>query len=329
MSLSACADPCLDDGLLQDSPQDCAVADDPPPGSSGEEEESCFNGIKDSDEADVDCGGVCAELCEVDQECTSPDDCETSICGVSGTCAIPASCDDGVQDAGESDQDCGGVCGATCPIDAQCDDFQDCETLVCNPDSGLCDEPTCDDGAPNGGETDVDCGGADCAPCTLGGACESDGDCASESCDVDAGVCVAEHCGNGELDADETDVDCGGAGCAPCEGGESCQDGGDCASTVCDGGTCTTASCDDGLQNSDETDVDCGGSSCEPCGDGQSCDAGTDCESTLCDPQHGVCESETCTNGILDENETDIDCGGSACAPCNDDEACEDRKSVV
>ncbi|MBB88505.1 MAG: hypothetical protein CMP06_14605 [Xanthomonadales bacterium] len=325
VSLSACADPCLDDGLFQDAPQNCAVDEDPSPGSTGEEpaEESCFNGVKDSDEADADCGGVCAALCEVDQDCTSPDDCETGICGSSGTCTVPASCDDGVRDEGESDQDCGGVCGATCPIDAQCDNFQDCASLVCNEDSGLCDAPTCDDGAPNGSETDVDCGGPDCAPCPLAGECDDDSDCMSGLCDPGARVCVAEHCGNGESDADETDVDCGGESCAPCEGGESCDDGSDCQSTVCEAGTCTEATCDDGIANGDETDVDCGGDECNLCDDGEGCDVGEDCDSGLCDPQHHVCESETCTNGVLDDGETDIDCGGDSCAPCNDGEACE------
>ena len=48
------------------------------------------------------------------------------------------------------------------------------------------------------------------------------------------------HCSNGVMDADETDVDCGGKGCIPC-------------------------SCADGIQNNTETDVDCGGNHCSSC----------------------------------------------------------------
>lgn len=51
-------------------------------------------------------------------------------------------------------------------------------------------------------------------------------------------------CFDGELNQDETAVDCGGI-CQPC----------------------TTTNCSDGIQNGDETGVDCGGS-CDPCAQG-------------------------------------------------------------
>lgn len=46
---------------------------------------------------------------------------------------------------------------------------------------------TCADGALSGSETDVDCGGAECSPCTLGQACMGDRDC-------DTGNCMAFQC---------------------------------------------------------------------------------------------------------------------------------------
>jgi len=49
------------------------------------------------------------------------------------------------------------------------------------------------------------------------------------------------HCENGVQDADETDVDCGGADCIACP------------------------TCSDGIQNGNETGVDCGGSDCAVC----------------------------------------------------------------
>ena len=42
------------------------------------------------------------------------------------------------------------------------------------------------------------------------------------------------HCSNSALDADETDLDCGGADCAPCEVGALCLGFKDCASRYCD-----------------------------------------------------------------------------------------------
>ncbi|PHI21304.1 hypothetical protein CEQ90_02580 [Lewinellaceae bacterium SD302] len=95
--------------------------------------------------------------------------------------------------------------------------------------------PTCNDGIQNGNETDVDCGGTDCAACPT--------------------------CDDGVQNGDESGVDCGGPDCAACptcfdgiqNGGET---GVDCGGPDC--AACPT--CFDGIQNGDETGVDCGGS---------------------------------------------------------------------
>jgi hypothetical protein len=59
----------------------------------------------------------------------------------------------------------------------------------------------------NGSESDVDCGGS-CAPCGVGGACDSGSDCDSGVCDTDE--CAAPTCSDGVENGDETGVDCGG-----------------------------------------------------------------------------------------------------------------------
>jgi hypothetical protein len=46
------------------------------------------------------------------------------------------------------------------------------------------------------------------------------------------------HCSSGQLDGDETDVDCGGASCASCAADEACAGRSDCASGTCTGGKC-------------------------------------------------------------------------------------------
>ena len=82
-------------------------------------------------------------------------------------------------------------------------------------------------------------------------------------------------------------------------------------------------SCSDGVQNGNETDKDCGGTgyveagdagttltACSPCADTKKCSASTDCT-------HGDCYLKvcvSCTDGIKDGTETDVDCGGGACA---------------
>ncbi|MEM9860598.1 MAG: hypothetical protein AAF938_03180, partial [Myxococcota bacterium] len=82
-----------------------------------------------------------------------------------------ASCVDGVQNGDETDVDCGGTCRA-CDIGLRCAMNADCESLVCMEDR--CTESTaqarCDDGAQNGDETGVDCGGT-CRGCANGEAC--------------------------------------------------------------------------------------------------------------------------------------------------------------
>jgi Tol biopolymer transport system component len=62
----------------------------------------------------------------------------------------------------------------------------------------------------------------------------------------------------------ETDVDCGGPDCPPCDQGMDCIQDEDCLDGLCDSGVCETASCQDGVMNQDEEDVDCGGV-CDPC----------------------------------------------------------------
>jgi len=95
---------------------------------------------------------------------------------------------------------------------------------------------TCTDGAKNGSETDVDCGGS-CPKCVTGKACGSATDCVTASCT--AGVCAAQptSCRDGTKNASETDVDCGGA-CPKCANGKACGGATDCASGTCARGVC-------------------------------------------------------------------------------------------
>jgi hypothetical protein len=74
--------------------------------------------------------------------------------------------------------------------------------------------PTCNDFTQNGNETDVDCGGPDCDPCSSGSACFVNSDCESGVCD--GGVCQEASCSDGVQNGNETGVDCGGPDCDPC-----------------------------------------------------------------------------------------------------------------
>lgn len=195
--------------------------------------------------------------------------------------------------------------------------------------AGASELPTCNDALLNGDESDVDCGGAVCSPCADGGGCRVGEDCESGLCDE--GICYLAGmapCFDGELDGDETDVDCGGPLCPPCAEGAICVGPNDCVTGECSCPTgecppfvCTVPECQDGIRNGEESDVDCGGSSCPPCALGQSCTQNAECVNLSC--VGTVCQAASCTNAVVDGSETDLGCGGEACPSCADGQVCE------
>jgi hypothetical protein len=177
----------------------------------------------------------------------------------------------------------------------------------------------------NQGESDVDCGGANCSPCADGKACTASTDCNSGNCLN--GKCSTPNCSDGVLDGSETDVDCGGT-CATqmgmgCANLKKCKVNDDCTDHGCVMGTCLEPTCTDAVQDGAETDKDCGGDpTCPVCADGKLCSKGTDCMSTVCGVASvsgttmvNKCFPATCGNGMLDTGESDTDCGGS-CPLC-------------
>ncbi len=182
-------------------------------------------------------------------------------------------------------------------------------------------EPACDDGAHNGSETDVDCGGSNCAACQDGAGCADDADCDSGVCD-DAGLCVPESCANAAIDIGEADTDCGGASCAPCAAMADCMIDDDCASGVCAGTSCAAPDCGDGVVNqpseacddgdgvnsdtlADACRLDC---QLQSCGDGvtdagEGCDDGGANSSTAVDGCRETCALAACGDGVMDTGE--------------------------
>jgi len=158
----------------------------------------------------------------------------------------------------------------------------------------------------------------------------------------------------------ETDIDCGGAllaGGAPnaasdgapvCTHGLKCLLGSDCQEGVCNanadqgGGpidcpagsvcTCQVPWDNDGVKNDSETDVDCGGGTslgsdgAPPCPVGDVCVVAADCASLVC--TKSACAAPTFTDGVKNDSETDVDCGGGTslgtdgAPPCADDLGC-------
>jgi hypothetical protein len=236
--------------------------------------------------------------------------------GPDGMCAqqlTPATllCVDGTKDGSEPDVDCGGVC-TVCEMGQHCSVDGDCDDSKCL--SGTCTS-YCKDGQQDNDETDLDCGGHFCiATCALGKHCSVNLDCASGECQ--GGTCSASFCTDGKQDGHETGVDCGGGTCAPCGLGQGCSMQRDCAVGQCILATCNTLYCQDFQRDGDETDVDCGDPLCGiTCALGQHCTANANCASAVCSVG-GLCVANDCLDGRKDDQEGDVDCGGTCASKC-------------
>ncbi|QQR91790.1 MAG: hypothetical protein IPJ88_08845 [Myxococcales bacterium] len=122
---------------------------------------TCFDGVHNQDETDIDCGGDTCGACGEGLRCTAGEDCSTGLC-VQQQC-VAASCVDALLSSGETDIDCGGDACPSCIDGADCLVSSDCLSGVCN--GNICQAPTCSDGIQNQDETDVDCGGSTCSAC--------------------------------------------------------------------------------------------------------------------------------------------------------------------
>ena len=129
----------------------------------------------------------------------------------------------------------------------------------------------CGDGALNRDETDVDCGGSFCGPCTVGKKCGKPTDCDTNMCE--GGKCVAPKC----------------SATTKCEGELVCN----LDTGVCEG-------CGDGVLNGDETDTDCGGSCSQKCKKEEKCKIGADCETGQCGTD-GKCAGDKPNAATVDD----------------------------
>ncbi|HEY3666961.1 MAG TPA: hypothetical protein VGL19_13200 [Polyangiaceae bacterium] len=172
------------------------------------------------------------------------------------------------------------------------------------------------------------------APCTSPGGgkrCDGSGSCVACIEDADCGAAqfcnqhscgapapLAATCSDGKRDQNETDVDCGGS-CAPCALTKDCYADKDCASSACDAWAphrCLANHCKDHRTDGDESDIDCGGS-CGVCGADHHCLANSDCDSNVCEFSRGsFCLPMFCVDGVKDNGEADLDCGGGQCDGC-------------
>ena len=186
----------------------------------------------------------------------------------------------------------------------------------------------CMDNAINQDESDKNCGGTVCGTrCAAGKMCASNSDCETGTCGTSHRCeLVAGTCSDSAKNQDETDTDCGGMLCAArCALGDACLLASDCATqSDCVNNLCALSPCFDSSKSGDETDVDCGGATCSArCADGKACAQASDCQAGLACSTSSVCTSDLCNDGLKDNGESDIDCGGASCAArCAQGESC-------
>ena len=167
--------------------------------------------------------------------------------------------------------------------------------------------------------SDVDCGGTLCGKCGDGKRCTAATDCVGNRCTV--GICTS--CTDARMNGDESDIDCGGTMCTACANGRRCNATTDCVSRICATNACVAANCTDTTINGTESDIDCGGADCAQlrrwaasAGRGPTATTGVCGAGTLC-------AAATCSDGVQNQGETDVDCGGATtCARCADFKTC-------
>lgn len=143
---------------------------------------------------------------------------------------------------------------------------------------------------------------------------------------VDPEPKLPAHCSNGESDATETGVDCGGPECDPCGIGEPCARAADCRDGQCANSLCQDPTCGNDQLDVGETDLNCGGQRCPACQDGATCAVALDCVSGVCLDMK--CAAPTCDDQVRNGDEVGSDCGGS-CAGCPPGTPCTNEKDCA
>ncbi len=94
---------------------------------------TCFDGVIDAWETDVDCGGGICHGCALGQMCGLDSDCASQACNAVTRVCITDQCADLHLDGQETDIDCGGPTCASCTIGKKCLSNTDCAAgLVCS-----------------------------------------------------------------------------------------------------------------------------------------------------------------------------------------------------
>lgn len=126
------------------------------------------------------------------------------------------------------------------------------------------------------------------------------------------------------MNQDETDVDCGGMECPQCSEAKVCNNDTDCMSGVCGPNESANATCN----STDCNNTSCNSSNCVNGSNNVSYCQGEVCfKCKIC--TNVCCLAPTCSDGVMNEDETDVDCGGSRCPKCANTKACNNGSDCM
>jgi hypothetical protein len=259
--------------------------------------ETCFDGIFNNEEEGLDCGGPCAACGTCFDEIRNQDE-QLADCGGANCAPCFNNCTNGVQDPGEdggrpdcclTKEDC--PCYRTCP-----EIYDDCPRYVHTSFPRTNGATVCESVCLAAGQ------GSTTTTSDVG----EDGPVGFLTC-----ACACATCSDTIQNGGETGLDCGGPDCEAC----LCQAG---STTVCpDGAVCVL---DDDAGGAEQCACPAPSSvltdrrllQSDACVCNPALYASTPCEAgSLCSP----CV-ETCFDGISNNGEANIDCGGP-CAACS------------
>lgn len=178
----------------------------------------------------------------------------------------------------------GSVMGDECEEAIDCPGlFKDCRRPLCA--NGTCDTEYNEAGSPCDEDEGKVCNGrGDCVECTDIAHCAP-----GEICQVN--LCVPASCGDGTLNGDETDLDCGGS-CGPCDNGKNCIEKTDCISGYCsNAGVCAPCSVSEDCLPTHWCD---NGTCVERSENGDLCESNDQCLSGACPVDDGACCDQMC-----------------------------------
>jgi hypothetical protein len=283
---------------------------------------TCMDGIKNSDETGVDCGGHCGK-CGTGQPCLLATDCQFGVCKTDGTCGACAAATDcpGVESECQHRTCAAGVCGmdkAAAGTVLTVQTSGDCQQRQCGTDgtvktvaddTDLPDDrnPCTNDVCTNGTQShtlvpaDTNCGGANtcnasgqCVGCAQASDCPgTDTPCRTRTCSA-TGVCGFSLIAAGTKLADPTSGDCKGL---QCDGKGNFEIVYDNADVPTDTNACTTDSCNAGTPSHQPaaSGTGCGGSLvCDGAGNCVECITTTACPGTDTECHTRTCISNHC-----------------------------------